>query len=538
MLVLSIVGSAQAAPAVGQNLTARLDSTFAPLWRTDGAGCAIGVRHGPEEYRRAYGMANLEYGVVLTPESILESGSVAKQFTAAAVVLLSLEGKLALDDDVRRYVPEVPEFGETITLRHLLSHTSGLRDQWGLLNIAGSPPGSAVHTIDHILRLVQAQRMLNFSPGAEYLYSNTGYVLLAVVVARVSGQSFATFTTDRFFTPLGMTHTQWREDYRTTVPARATAYARQGESWILDMPFTMVHGNGGLLTTVGNLLIWNEALTRESIAGGGELVRLLETTGRLNDGTPIEYALGVSVSSFRGVRQISHSGSTAGYRTYLARWPDADLSVAVLCNAANASPAQLARRIASAVIGEGTPPVSPAPQVPMTSAEMVKLAGTYRDSTTDDLVRFTVRGDTLQLGVGRSSQPLTPIGDGRFWSAVAGEYQFEQVDGHWRVRRSTNGLRIFEPYHPADISKVVLTDYLGLYRSAELDLTIEVRQEGRTLRLFGPSTPLPALIPAYEDGFRAGGITVRFMRARNGRVIGLRFFAGRVRDLRFDRLRD
>ncbi|MEP7001771.1 MAG: serine hydrolase domain-containing protein, partial [bacterium] len=246
-------------------VVARVDSAFASINTLTTPGCSIGLsQNGKVVLTRAYGMANLEYGVSNTPETIFESGSVAKQFTAAAVALLVQDGKLSLDDDIRKYVPEVPNFGKKITIRNLLTHTSGLRDQWGLLDIKGMGPGSQVHTLNTILDLVAHQKALNFDPGAEYLYSNTGYVLSAIIVQRVSGMPFATFTQERLFKPLGMTNTQWRDDFRRVVKNRATAYDVSGRTFAQEMPFTNVHGNGGLLTTVGDLMKWNAFLDSPS----------------------------------------------------------------------------------------------------------------------------------------------------------------------------------------------------------------------------------------------------------------------------------
>ena len=210
--------------AVPDSVLQRVDQIFAGF-RGESPGCAVGVsQQGKPVLTRAYGMANLEYGVPNTPETVFESGSVAKQFTAAALVLLAQDGKLSLDDDIRKYLPEVPDFGHTITIRHLLTHTSGLRDQWGLLALKGSPPGSQVHTLPLILDLVAHQKQLNFEPGTDYLYSNTGYALAAMLVQRASGKSLAEFGRERLFGPLGMTSTQWRDDYTRVVKGRAIAY--------------------------------------------------------------------------------------------------------------------------------------------------------------------------------------------------------------------------------------------------------------------------------------------------------------------------
>ena len=522
-----------------QDRLARIDSVFSQWNRTDGPGCLLGAKLKDEApIIRGYGMANLEYGVPLRPESISESGSVAKQFTAAAVGLLALRGQLSLDDDIRKHLPEVPDFGKTITIRHLLTHTSGLRDQWGLLSLQGWGPGSQVHSLDQILDLVSRQRRLNFDPGTEYLYSNTGYALAALIVRRVSGKPLAEFSRDELFLPLGMEHTEWRDDYRRVVPGRATAYAREGNRWVQDMPFTMVHGNGGLLSSMADLLVWNDALTTGKIPGGGALVRMLEEPFRLVDGTSTGYGLGLQEETNGGRRAIGHGGATAGYRTYLVRWPEPGLSVAVWCNAANADPARAARGVAEVLIGPPPGARPPAPRVAVSEAELSLLAGAYRDTTTDQTATVTVAGGSVSVSAGGPSVTLIPMGAGRFWHEAAGEFRFSREGTRWRlVRPSGQGTRTYLPAEAFDAGSVKLDEYAGRYRSAELDMIYRIRVGAGRLDLvlngFQPPAPMT---PVYRDGFRGGPGTIRFVRDGSGRITGFRIFAGRVRDLRVDRV--
>jgi CubicO group peptidase (beta-lactamase class C family) len=522
------VAAGQAAPAI--------DSVFAEWNRTDGPGCTVGVELDGRRTTRAYGMANLEYGVALAPGSVVESGSVAKQFTAAAVLLLASQGRLSLDADIRKYLPEVPDFGRTITIRHLLHHTSGLRDQWGLLTIQGFPPGQEVHTLARILDLIGRQRRLNFNPGDEYLYSNTGYSLTAVLVTRVAGKPFAEFTREALFQPLGMARTEWRDDYRRVVPGRATAYARARGIWVQDMPFTMVHGNGGLLTTVDDLLTWNAALSSGTIPGGQDVVEQLETPGRLTDGSAIGYALGLGVGRYRGLRQVSHGGATAGYRTYLVRWPERSLSVAVLCNAASANPDRLAHQLADRLLGlkEGEEP--PSPPVAIAPAELAPLAGVYRDTTTDQTVTVGVEDGALTVSGGGPVASLTHLGDFKFWSPLAGEYRFERAGSGWRVVQFADAWRRYLPNQRPDSAAIEPADYLGRYRSPELEVTVEIAQQNGRLTLRRRPEGTVPLTPIYADGFGGPGGTFRFDRDRRGRVTGFRVFAGRVRALEFERV--
>ena len=297
-------------------------------------------------------MADLEHDVALRPDSIFEAGSVSKQFTAAAVLLLAQQGRLSLDDTVRKYFPELPDYGTPLTIRHLLNHTSGLRD-WGSVEaIAGWPRTTRAYTQAHVLDILSRQRALNYPPGAEYSYSNSGYNLAAMLVERVSGKPFAAFTREAIFTPLGMSSTSWRDDFRRIVKGRAIAYSENGGTMRQLMPFEDVHGNGGLLTTVGDLLKWNQNFTTATV-GGRALVEQQLQQAKLTDGRTIAYAAGLMVLHYKGRNEVSHSGTTAAYNAWLGRYPDQGLSVAVLCNSSAANGTQLGHAVADVFLGEG-----------------------------------------------------------------------------------------------------------------------------------------------------------------------------------------
>src|SRR5829696_7092208 len=295
-------------------------------------GCAAAVSlNGEVLFEKAFGLADMEHNVPNTTQTIFESGSVAKQFTAAAIVLLEQDGKLSLDDPVRKYIPEMPDYGTPLTIRHLLNHTSGLRDWGSVMSLTGVGRGDRVVSQALAIDVITRQKATDFVPGAEYSYSNSNYNLLAEIVARVSKQTFPAFMQERFFKPLGMTNSSWRDDYQRLVPGRAQAYEGPlAGPWRLSMPFMNVYGNGGMLTTVGDWLKWNAMLDSRSM--GAKLVDETETVGVLNDGRKIEYALGVIVDKANGFRRVWHNGSTAGYQTMLTRYPDLKLSIAVMCN--------------------------------------------------------------------------------------------------------------------------------------------------------------------------------------------------------------
>ncbi len=526
-------GTTAPVPAVA-DLGPAVDAIFA-RYTADTPGCAVGVsKDGKEVLGRAYGSADLEHGIANTPDTIFEGGSVSKQFTAAAILLLAQAGKLKLDDPVDQYVPELPDYGTPITLRHLLHHTSGLRD-WGTVTYAaGWPRGSRVHTHAHVLDVVSRQKALNFPPGSEYSYSNTGYNLLAIIVERVSGKTFAHYTRDVVFEPLGMTHTQWRDDYTRIVKGRAIAYGKAPDGFHMQMPFENVHGNGGLLTTVGDLLKWNRNFTSERV-GGRALVTELQRRGRLSDGLEISYARGLVVSRYRGLPEVSHSGSTAGYRAFLTRFPDPALSVAVLCNDGSAEASDLAHGVAAAFLGDALAPLaSPSPAV-VDAAVLARWAGLYRNVRTGEPLRVTVEGGALRA---EDRGPLVPqsaslftLGDGSVRVQFRGEgvgRSFDMIgtDG------DTTHYAVSAPFTP---SAADLARYEGTYVSDEAEVTYTIKVESGALFALRRPDARFALTPSYKDAFTNAQLPLVLFRrdAKTGQVNGLSLGLGRVRDLRF-----
>ena len=384
---------------VVSHVFARWDSASAP-------GCAVGIdRAGAPRYARAFGSADLEYDVPNKPETIFEAGSISKQFTAAATVLLALDGKINLADDVRKYVPELPKYERTITIRHLLNHTSGLRDWGEIASIAGWPRGSRAHTHDDVLDILEHQRALNYPPGDRYSYTNSGYNLLAIIVSRVSGQPFATFSNERIFKPLGLTSTLWRDDYRRVVKGRAQAYSRSGSGpWELEMPFENVHGNGGLLTTVGDLLTWTAMLERPT-PQWKPMVDSMHVRGILTKGDTITYALGLMVGPYRGLARVEHSGATAGYRADLLRFPGRGLAVAVLCNAASANPVAYANELVDSLLASSLGPVPPRTQATRadsaawrpSASDLNAFVGTYYSPDVETTLEISIKDGALSL---------------------------------------------------------------------------------------------------------------------------------------------
>jgi CubicO group peptidase (beta-lactamase class C family) len=318
-------------------------------------------------------MANLEYAVPITSSTIFHVASISKQFTAFAINLLALEGKLSLDDELHTHFPEFGDFGKPITLRHLRHHTSGLRDQWDLLQLAGWRMEDVI-TEQDILDLAWKQRELNFAPGDKHLYCNTGYTLLAVIVKRVTGQSLREFAHERIFAPLGMTNTHFHDDHRMIVPNRAYSYAPREAGGFEHrvLSFSNV-GTTSLFTTVEDLAKWDKNFYTQGV-GGPEAIDLLQQRGRLNDGATLDYAAGLTIGEYRGLKTVGHSGADAGYRADFRRFPDERLAVIVLANRADANPWTLAHQTASLYLADqmGAAPAAEPPKAPTPSENQAK----------------------------------------------------------------------------------------------------------------------------------------------------------------------
>lgn len=331
----------QTASAQTGDTTTHIDQIFSS-WNNATPGGSILVARGTNIiYHKAYGLADLERNVPNTTETVFEAGSVSKQFTAYSILLLENEGKLLRSDDVRKYIPELPVYEAPITIQHLLNHTSGLKDWGSVAAIGGWNRGTKVYTLKLALQIICRQRSTNFTPGDQYSYSNSNYSLLVAIVERVSKQSLEDFTSDRLFKPLGMNNTRWRSNFREIVPDRAQAYSRSDDVYRLEMPFEHIYGHGGLLTTTGDLLKWNQLLENRDENYARRISR-----GKLNDGSTISYAAGIQHGEVNSVAEIAHSGATAGYRAWLAYYPARKMTIAILSNDGSFSPVPAGRQVA------------------------------------------------------------------------------------------------------------------------------------------------------------------------------------------------
>ena len=527
LALFPIALSSRSAPSV----ESKVDAIFAK-WTSSTPGCAVGVATGGAPVlARAYGMADLEHDVRISPDSIFEAGSVSKQFTAAAVMLLAREGKLTLDDHVRKYIPELPDYGSPLTIRHMLNHTSGLRDWGNVAGIAGWPRTTRVHTQAHMLDIVSRQRALNFTPGTRWSYSNTGFNLAAMIVARVSGLTFPEFTRTRLFMPAGMMHTSWRDDYTRIEKGRAIAYTENADGYHTDMPFENVYGNGGLLTTVGDLLKWNERYDAPPSADAAMMAEQ-QTPGRFNDGRPHGYGLGLFVGTYKGLHEVYHSGSTAGYSAFLTRFPDQRVSVAVLCNSAGAQATQYAHAIADLYLGDRVKPATVTSTYSLTSAEMDRFVGQWVGDISGVPVTIARGKDGLVLARSVALFAQSPM---RVLTDGGDELQLDA-----RGLRHTDAFGTVEELgraHPATYTDEQLAALAGRYTSDDAETTLTATVENHALVLKRRPDVTIKLTPIYADAFTAdhGLGTIIFRHDGSGRATELSVVQDRVWDLRFTR---
>ncbi len=520
-----------AAGAQRTDLVATTDKVFAAWNTTHTPGCAVGIAQGGTVLlTRGYGMADIAGARPILPGTILESGSVAKQFTATAIMLLVNDGKLRLDDDARTVLPELPVYPRTITFRHLLTHTSGLREWSNLVAWQGWPRGTRVHTQSDVFELITHQQSLNYPVGDYYSYTNSGFLLLRTVVERVSGMPFTQFTAQRIFAPLGMTNTQWRDDFTRIVPGLAQAYSRRADGLHIDMPNDNVIAAGGLYTTVGDWLIWNDHLTKKTLGAG--VVDSLTRRMTLTSGLEIGYALGLTVNNYRGLREISHSGSTAGYGTYLARYPEQnDLSIAVMCNVAGAGATGLTHALVDAMV-PGLPRAAAPDTVRSDAAGIARLAGIYRDTRTNTvMVLDTVRGRLRRDG----STAFLPLRDGSYQLGGT-RVRFTTTDSGQPVSLhvpTTDGDTVVHTFMAAERwrpSAAELASIAGRYRNDEIGVTFTVGTAGSAVTV-SPRVGVTDTLPAtYRDAFGDSEETVWFVRDKQGRVSAMHFGSGRAWD--------
>jgi len=537
----------QTAATQAERPSEQVDKLFEKMDRTISPGCAVAaMRDGKILYQRGYGMADLDHNVPITADTVFHVASMSKQFTAAAIVMLAQERKLSLDDEVRKYVPELPDFGAPVTLRQLVHHTSGLRDQWELLGLAGWRYSPDLITDDDVLSIMSQQRDLNFPPGSRHMYSNTGYTLLAQVVKRVSGQSFREFTTSRIFQPLGMRNTHFRDDHAEIVKNMAYGYVPAKDTFRISITNFDTVGATSLLTTVEDLALWDENFYNPRV-GGPEMIRQMLERGTLNDGEQLDYAFGLVIGKHRGFATVDHAGGDAGYRSDMIRFPDQHFTAVCLCNRADSNPSELTLQVAEIyLVKEMTAAdkvdARPGKTVQLAPEKLAAKVGTYIKAEGGQTLSITLKDSKLHItpGAGEDSYEMNALSENDFRLATAPiDFKFEALKpgGPLRliVKHGEDKPEVFEAVSSFTPSTSELSSCVGFYYSEEIEPIYVMKIDDGKLVLHTLKNKPDTLRPITPDLFAGSMGTIRFKRNAQRQVSGFVLNADHVRNMRFQK---
>lgn len=560
-LFIASVTFALPAAAANNKPNPAVDKIFSDLTQPGSPGCALAVyRNGSIVYSKGYGLASTELDVPITPQTVFDIGSMSKQFTAASILLLEEQGKLSLTDDVRKYIPELPDYGHKITILNLLNHTSGIRDYLALFVLAGVHIDS-VTTDQDALALIARQKHLNFTPGSRYLYSNSGFFLLSLIVKRVSGVTLEQFALKNIFQPLGMSQTTYRDDHTLLLPHRALAYDPAGPNkYKLDVSYFEQTGDGAVHTSVDDLVKWDENFYTGKV-GGQRLIREIQERGKLNDGKTIDYAKGLMIESYRGLPTVQHGGAWGGYRGQLLRFPQQHFSVASLCNLSNANPERRADKVADVYLGslmtpeKAVAPATEAAKVTLTPEQTQRVVGLYRNSKDGSLMRIASKDGKLQWELFGQTFALNAISPTEL---VPVKFPLEaRLTAESGADKAIRGVKItgdeeisgnFQKVAEFKPSAAELADFAGDYYSDELAVVYHLRVKDGKLSLVGisersgiPRTGLPlpmTLRPSIQDEFELTDLGVRadFQKNTTGQIVGFDLNEGRSNGISFQRM--
>lgn len=527
---------------------AAIDALFDDI-DPDGPGCAVGVvRDQTLAHAEGYGLANLDYGLPITPTSTFYLGSVSKQFTAAAIAHAARAGHLSLDDPIRKWLPELPEYRRPVTVRHLLHHTSGVRDYLGLWNLSGWRVDD-VHSDEETLELLARQQAGNFPAGEEYLYSNGGYFLLSELIERATDLTLREYLHEHFFEPLGMERSHFGDDRVEVIDERVIGYRATDDGYEMFHPWNYDKvGAGGMYSSIEDLARWDRNWYTEEVGGPGFTEQLRER-GVLSDGTAIDYAFGLSHGEYRGLETVAHGGALAGFRTHLMRFPTERTTVLVLCNFPTSDPGSRAERVADVVLAPELAPVaaeedeteSVPEAVELTGEELDAIAGHWRASMGIEVEIVREGSELFFIQSGNRSPVLIAAPDRILLTRSDVDMRLESlVDGRWQSMSVTQRGNAFtaERIAPGD-GPADYGDLQGAYYSEELDVTYTIFMEDGQLMLETPPDRSSELRNMGEDRFVTPFSTLLlFERDEGGAVTGFTIDAGRVRGIAFERETD
>ncbi len=511
-----------------KDTTDKIEKIFA-RYKSQNPGAQLTVsKHGVILFSKAWGMANLENNIPMSLNTVTEAGSVSKQFTAAAILLLEAKGKLSLDDDIRKYIPEMPKYSTPIKIRHLMHHTSGIRDWGSMAELAGWPRTTKTYRNEDALEIIVKQKTLNNKPGDEFVYSNSNFTLQAIIVDRVSGMSLAEFSNINIFTPAGMTHTEWRNNYKKIVPNRAIAYEKKAGTYFTDMPNEYVYGHGGLLTTSEDLCKWADFYSSAKI-GGQSLLQKQIATDNFNDGSKNVYAAGLRILKAKGYDVYRHNGATASYRASLEYFPEVGLCIAGLSNTSEFDSSYDAfsqlEDIFLPIKAQAIKPVD----IKLDTLKLLKIAGAYRAEKSGEGLKISFDKGKLY----GNNFPLLAVAENifRYGSDVL---LFDKPVG-LRLVNSDRDTIIYLPAEKANNNKTILEQYVATYHSDETDSDLKVIVENNKLRLYLHPYKFYELTPVYKDAFIIEGLggTIYFEGKKLGKFAAMKASISRARNVLF-----
>ncbi|AMJ65943.1 hypothetical protein AXW84_11255 [Hymenobacter sp. PAMC 26628] len=515
-------------------------------------GFTIGiVRNDSLIYSKGYGSANLEYSIPNSPETIYHMASISKQFTAYCILLLAKEGKLNLNDDVRKYLPWFPDLKQTVTIRHLLNHTSGVRDQWTLLELSGTRSDDVI-TQEHIIKLLSRQQALDFTPGEQYSYSNSGFTMLSEIVKSASGQSLRKFADSTIFKPLGMRHTHIHDDHEEMVPNRAYSYQTVNKTTYKNSVLSYANsGATSLFTNVPDMAKWVMNFYAPKIRSPQVLAELTRN-GVLNNGKQIPYASGLNVDEYRGWKQYSHGGADAGFRTFVSVFPEAKMGVIVFSNLAEGNPSARAYEMIDLLLKDkGVKKPAVAQALADSSKAKLANAAAFQDFTGDyyaaDGARFSY---SLKNGKFYWKSPvaeylLANVEKNTFSSLRVGvnsKFVFtKQADGSVQVVQTwPDNERILQKINPVVLDAAahakLLQAYAGTYYSPELEYMYTLFVKDQKLVLADSKTKDEPLEYLDKELFALYGVFIKFKRDKHQKITQLEMNAGRAKHLMFDKM--
>ena len=524
--------------------TSKIDSLFTEWNRPNHPGGAIGVaKDGKTFFSKAYGLASLEYLVPNSNNTIFNTGSVSKQFTAMGIVLLEEQGKLSFDDEIHQHIPELPDFGHPITIRHLLHHTSGLRSLHALFALAGWR-GDDARTNEDLNRFILKQQDLNFEPGTEYLYCNTGYMLMVNIIENATGAPVPAWMRDNIFEPLGMTHTYVEDQYNRVVPDNATSYYGR-DRFDRAVEYWGYVGSGNMHSTTADLLRWLSNF-RAPQKGWESAFRKMQTLDPFNDGTPNNYAFGVVADKYLGKARIQHGGAVGGFRAFVATYPEEDLDIVVLTNFSAGNPRGNADAIARIILGateaENTKS-SEIASVELSEPALKKFEGAYWNPRQKYLRKIYLKNDTLRyFRAEENESALIPVGSNAFAMTGAGAGLTVTFKGTGASRQmevtsgdDTPALLTF--VETTEATEAERASQVGTYYSTEVETSYRISEEEGEMQAYHPrhgSIPLKRL---FRDVYSTEGSTgiVEIQRNPEGAVTGILISNGRVRNAWFEK---